>query len=95
MASKENRVNQSIAGAKVTQMVLEKQKGVDPSKINDLYRNTATDPYTPAEKAWKRINDAIEGVKKSAGLPLKFLMSFLRLIYKKHMMRLVLKMHKV
>ena len=67
MASKENRVNQSIAGAKVTQMVLEKQKGVDPSKINDLYRNTATDPYTPAEKAWKRINDAIEGVKKSAG----------------------------
>ena len=67
VASKENRVNQSIAGAKVTQMVLEKQKGVDPSKINDIYRNKTTNPYTPAEQAWKQINDAIKGVKKSSG----------------------------
>jgi len=67
VASKENRANQSIANAKVTQMVLEKQKGVDPSKINDIYRNPNTNPYTPAEQAWKQINDAIKGVKKSSG----------------------------
>ena len=67
MASKENRANQSIAGAKVTQMVLEKQKGVDPSKINNVYRNMATDPYTPAEQSWIKIQSAIDSVKKSAG----------------------------
>ena len=67
MASKENRANQSIAGAKVTQMVLEKQKGVDPSKINNVYRNMATDPYTPAEQSWIQIQSAIDSVKKSAG----------------------------
>jgi len=67
VASKENRVNQSIAGAKVTQMVLEKQKGVDPSKINDIYRNKTTNPYTPAEQAWIQIEAGINSVKKSSG----------------------------
>lgn len=71
VASKQNRANQSIADAKVTQMVLEKQKGVDPSKITggaSIYRNTTTDPYTPAEKAWMQIQTAIDNVKGSTGL---------------------------
>ena len=66
VASKENRINQDIAHARVTQMVLEKQKGVDPSKINDLNRNQATNPFTPAEKTWIQINEAIDKVSRSS-----------------------------